>query len=273
VSTSFSGRPISSSPPPSPETDWQRYGRWLWLLLLAGFVVGLLVIGSAYVQAGGYSDWAVAVVSGDWHDHDGRPSEIFDNARRDVSAALAGIGFNPSNIAQFSVQPGRYAGTHEADAASIADALGDLTDRATGGCLLYFSSHGNPSGVVLGQRFLTPARLDAMISETCGERPTIVVISACYSGVFVRPLAAPNRMVLTAARPDRASFGCGGTSRYPYFDACFLSSIDEVQDFRALAIRTKRCVARTEQQTRMSPASDPQIFIGGRIASRLPAWR
>ena len=244
-------------------------------MLLAGAIAVLLLLGSVYVRAGGYSDWAVAVVAGDWHDHDGRPSEIFDNARRDVSASLADIGFNPSNIAQFSARPARDPGTHplEADAAAIADALGDLTDRATGGCLLYFSSHGSPSGIVLGPRILTPARLDAMISNTCGERPTIVVISACYSGVFVRPLAAPNRMVLTAARLDRASFGCGGTSRYPYFDACVLASLDEAHDFRALAIRTRRCVARTERQTQMSPPSEPQIFIGSRIASRLPAWR
>lgn len=275
MSTSFSGRRTLSSPPPSPESDWQRYGRWLWLVLLAGTVAVLLLLGSAYVRAGGYSDWAVAVVAGDWHDHDGRPSEIFDNARRDVSAALAGIGFNPSNIAQFSVRPGRYPAAHplEADAATIADAMSDLTDRATGGCMVYFSSHGGTSGIVLGRRILTPARLDGMISNTCGERPTVVVISACYSGVFVRPLAASNRMILTAARPDRASFGCGGTSRYPYFDACFLATIGEVQDFRALAIRTKSCVARMERQAQMSPPSDPQIFLGSRIASRLPAWR
>jgi hypothetical protein len=245
------------------------------MALAVGIVLALVVLGSTYVHAGAYSDWAAAVVAGDWHDHEGRPSEIFDNARRDVSAALGGIGFNPSNIAQFSVRPGRYPAAHplDADAGSIADTMADLSDRARGGCLLYFSSHGGPSGIVLGQRFLSPARLDAIVSDTCGERPTIVVISACYSGVFVRPLAAPNRMILTAARPDRSSFGCGGTTRYPYFDACFLATIDEVQDFRALAIRTKSCVTRMERQTQMSPPSEPQIFVGSRIASRLPAWR
>ena len=29
-------------------------------------------------------------------------------------------------------------------------------------------------------------------------------------------------MVLTAARPDRTSFGCGEADKYPYFDDCFL---------------------------------------------------
>jgi hypothetical protein len=245
------------------------------MALAVGIVLAMGVLGSAYARAGAYSDWAAAVVAGDWHDHEGRPSEIFDNARRDVSAALVEIGFNPSNIAQFSVRPGRYPAAHrlDADAGSIADTMADLSEHARGGCLLYFSSHGNPSGIVLGQGSLSPARLNAMVSGACGERPTIVVISACYSGVFVRPLAAPNRMILTAARPDRSSFGCGGTTRYPYFDACLLATIGEVQDFRALAIGTKSCVARMERRTQMSPPSEPQIFVGSRIASRLPGWR
>src|ERR1041385_1288477 len=103
VSTSFSGRRMSSSPPPSSATEWQRYGRTLWVTLASIAVVGALAAAGSRVLANGYSNWAVIVVAGDWHAHDGSPSEIFDNARRDVSQALTDIGFNPSNIAQFSV--------------------------------------------------------------------------------------------------------------------------------------------------------------------------
>jgi hypothetical protein len=246
----------------------------LWVLA-GGALAAVLAFGSAYVRAAGYSDWAVIVVAGDWHAHDGSPSEIFDNARRDVSAALGDIGFNPSNIAQFSVRPNRYPTTRplHSDVGSIADRLWSLSNRTHGGCLLYFSSHGSPSGLVLGENILTPVRLDDMISNACEDRPTIVVISACFSGVFLRALEAPNRMILTAARPDRTSFGCGGTNKYPYFDACFLSSVDDSSDFRGLALRTRQCVASMERATQMSPPSDPQIFIGSAIAPRLPAWR
>jgi hypothetical protein len=275
VSTSFSGRRTSNSPPPSPDSDWQRYGRWLRLIIVAAIVVAALVFGISYAQASAYSDWAVVVVAGDWHAHDGSPTEIFDNARRDVSRALIDVGFNPSNVAQFSVRPDRYPASHslKSDAADIADTLSELASRARRGCLLYFSSHGTPGGLVLGQRTLRPDKLDDIVTGACGERPTIVVISACFSGVFVRPLAAANRMILTAARSDRTSFGCGGMSKYPYFDDCFLSSIGGANDFRDLAIRTKRCVARMERETQMSPPSEPQVFIGREIASRLPAWR
>jgi hypothetical protein len=259
-------------PPPSPDNPWRRYGRWVIFTVIA---MAALLIATAYVYADTSSDWAVVVVAGDWHDHDGRPSEIFDNARRDVAAELARAGFNPSDIAQFSVRPSRYPAAHPfySEARGIEGVLGRLANRTRAGCLLYFTSHGGPSGMVLGQAVLSPASLNAMISDACGERPTIVVVSACYSGVFVRPLAAPNRMILTAARPDRSSFGCSGTDKYPYFDACFLSGLNETNNFRALALDTRRCVARLERQTRMWPPSQPQLFIGSRIASRLPAWR
>src|SRR5437762_1381622 len=214
VLTSFSGRRTSSSLPPSPASDWQRYGKRLWTTLALAAVVGALAAIGPRVFASDYSNWAAIVVAGDWHAHDGSPSEIFDNARRDVSAALVNIGFNPNNVMQFSVRPQRYPGTLSADAGRIANSLWDLSNRTSGGCLLYFSSHGAPSGLVLDDSILTPDKLAMMISNACGERPTIVVISACYSGTFVRDLQGPDRMIVTAARPDRTSFGCGNLNKY-----------------------------------------------------------
>src|SRR5690348_15260124 len=177
VSTSFSGRRRSSLPPPSPETDWQRSGRWLRLILLILFVVlAAIALFTSRLFASGYSNWAVAVVAGDWHAHDGSPSEIFDNARRDVSEALEGIGFNPSNLEEFSVRPNRYSDTHPlaADAKTIANSFADLAARARGGCLLYFSSHGSPDGLVLGASILSPEQLDTIVSNACDNRPTVV---------------------------------------------------------------------------------------------------
>jgi hypothetical protein len=266
---------MSSSPPPSPRTEWQRYSRWLWLFLVGAAGAATLAAGTALVRAGDNADWAVVVVAGDWHAHDGSPSEIFDNARRDVAAALVNAGFKPANIAEFSVRPELYHSRHplESDVRTIADTLAELTERAPGGCLLYFTSHGTPSGLVLGETILTPVRLDDIVSDICGERPSIVVVSACYSGVFVDALKGPNRMIVTAARRDRTSFGCGGTTRYPYFDACFLTALDHGREFPVVALATKRCVTQLEERTRMSPPSEPQIFIGKQIAVQLPTWR
>lgn len=224
--------------------------------------------------AGPFADWAAVVVAGDWHAHSGGPSEAFDNARRDVSQALNRAGFEPANLRQFSVRPERYKDTRPAksDLETIYGSMVDLTARATGGCLVYFSSHGAPQGVVVDQQVLPPAMLAAMLDRTCGERPTVVIISACFSGVFVPALAANNRMVLTAARPDRSSFGCGEADKYPYFDDCFLQSMGGARDFPGLARTVQTCVADREVKEGMTPPSEPQVWVGPGLRPLLPLF-
>jgi hypothetical protein len=100
----------------------------------------------------------------------------------------------------------------------------------------------------------------------------VVVISACFSGVFVPALAGANRMVLTAARPDRSSFGCGEADKYPYFDECFLSSISDAKTFPALGAAVQTCVATREVKEGMKPPSEPQLFIGGALRPLLPFY-
>jgi hypothetical protein len=99
-----------------------------------------------------------------------------------------------------------------------------------------------------------------------------VVISACFSGVFVPDLAAPNRMILTAARPDRSSFGCGESDKYTYFDTCILQVLPIVDDFVALADAAKACVAAKEKATGASPPSEPQLAVGAGLAPVLPFY-
>jgi hypothetical protein len=79
---------------------------------LLALVAVLWLTGAGGAQASSFSDWSAVVVAGDWHAHDGGPSEAFDNARRDVAIALTRAGFKSENIRQFSVRPERYADTH-----------------------------------------------------------------------------------------------------------------------------------------------------------------
>lgn len=233
-----------------------------------------LAAASGAQAAPAFADWSAVVVAGDWRAHDGAPSEGFDNARRDVSAALERAGFQAQYIRQFSVRPGRYKDTRPQKSAigGIYGALSDLTARTTGGCMFYLTSHGAPEGAVLDRGLLRPGALADMLDRTCGERPTVVIISACFSGVFVPVLAGPNRMVLTAARPDRTSFGCGQDVKYPYFDDCFLSSIADAKDFGALAGAVRECVRVREIAERLTPPSEPQIWIGPQLRPLLPFY-
>jgi len=220
--------------------------------------------------ADGYSDWAAVVVAGDWHAHDGSPSDIFDNARRDVARNLIALGFARANLEEFSARPG--APVAAADAQAIGNALWDLSNRTSGGCFLYFSSHGSRDGLVLGNTILDPSRLAKMVNNSCADKPTVVVVSACFSGVFVAPLQAPNRLILTAARADRASFGCGQTDRYSYFDQCVLSSWPQASGFASLGRAAQACVAAREKRERIGPPSEPQLWIGNRAAGELRNW-
>jgi hypothetical protein len=241
-----------------------------------GFAVWLalaLPAQAAAVAPSPFAGWAAVVVAGDWHAHGGGPSEASENARRDFTRALLSAGFQPQNLREFSTRPQRYKphpGKSDIDA--VYGALSALAARAQDGCLVYFTSHGAPQGVVVDDQLLAPGVLGAMLDQACQARPTIAIISACFSGVFVPELAAPNRMVLTAARPDRTSFGCGESDRYPYFDDCFLRAFTTAHDFPQLGVAVQACVARREIETGSQPPSEPQLFVGAELRPLLPLY-
>ena len=246
-------------------------GRLLAALSLA-LAAALAASGARATTTDPFANWAAVVVSGDFHAaHTNHPTETFDNARRDVSAELLRKGFLASNLREFSVRP-EVEADHpgKADLERIYETLKTLAGQASGGCLVYFTSHGAPQGVVLDGQLLPPQLMDQMISDACGRRPTIVIISACFSGVFVPALADTNRMIFTAARPDRSSFGCSESDKYPYFDACMLEALPQAHDFVALAPKVQACVRRRENEIGASPPSEPQVSIGPELRFTLP---
>ena len=239
------------------------------LALAAGLLVGVAARADS-PPASPFRDWAAVVVAGDWRSSTGGNTAAFENARRDVSAALLEAGFQPDNLRSFGVSS-KSPGVGEAGGRAVAAGLRDAAARGRTGCLVYFTSHGTPEGIVLGRGGgLRPAALDHMLDVACPGRPTVVFVSACYSGVFVPALAAPNRLVLTAARPDRSSFGCGEGDRYPFFDACVLEAWPVSRDFLALGRTVQTCVARREREQKLTPPSEPQISAGARIRPLLP---
>jgi hypothetical protein len=237
-------------------------------------IVAMFGFGARPALADGpFADWAAIFVAGDDHAHSGAHSEVFDNARRDLAIAFAKAGFSPAHMAQFSVHPEDYPSQSVLPAvpAVMDDTLSRLAAGAKGGCLVYITSHGGPDGViVLGPNIFTSAGVASMIDDACGERPAVVVISACYSGAFIPPLSAPDRLILTAARPDRTSFGCGESDRYTFFDTCMLSELPGAHDFLALGRAVQACVARREQDMGLSPPSEPQMWVGPAAAPDMP---
>jgi hypothetical protein len=230
------------------------------------------VAGFADARASGFSDWAAVVVAGDWRSHTGT-TQAFDNARRDVSDALVRAGFQRANLRQYALRPDRAGDDLSivVEPVAVSEGLVEVARQARGGCLFYLTSHGAPNGAVFGPKeTLTPGALDQLLTRACGPRPTVAIISACFSGVFINGASRPNRMILTAARSDRSSFGCGEKNRYPYFDACVLETLPQSRTFPEMADKARACVSRMEQETGMAPPSEPQLAIGAAAAWVLP---
>ena len=217
-----------------------------------------------------FSHWAVVLVAGDYRAHSGAPSKVFDNALHDLAGAFAKIGFSKANMMLFSVD---YAdGTQHASVPEIATAMQSLTARAGNGCLIYFTSHGTPGGIVIGDTILSPGQMHDMVASACGNRPSVIIMSSCYSGQFVAPLQGDNRIVMTAARPDRTSFGCGELDHYTFFDDCVLRALPMAGDFPGLGGLAQQCVAERERLMKAAPPSEPQLSVGPNVLFTL-RWR
>lgn len=235
-------------------------------------IVLLLWLGASPALAQSRFDgWAAAIIAADWRTSAGQPIQAFDNARRDLTTGFLAAGFARADMVDYSLRPDADPIT-SSEAAVIG--IAETAARATRGCFLYFSSHGSPQGINFGPSSrINPTAMARLVNEVCGDRPTVVVISACFSGVFLDGLSGPNRMVMTAARRDRASFGCSEDATYPYFDGCVIQSLPTATDFIALANAARVCIKQREEAEGLTPGSEPQVFIGPNMQLLLPTLR
>ena len=144
--------------------------------------------------------------------------------------------------------------------------------------VLYMTSHGDEDHNLLVD--MDPLPLDQIgapdLAGILKKRPfkwKVVVVNACYSGGFVPDLRGPGTLVLTAARTDRSSFGCGSDSDITYFGKAWLvDALNKTDNFVDAFQLAKSDIATWEQQDKLTP-SEPQIDIGTGIAQQLAQWR
>jgi hypothetical protein len=135
---------------------------------------------------------------------------------------------------------------------------------------VHISTHGAPHE--LARRIgdgettaLSSQALARMLGPLAGH-PTIVVISACYSGSFIRDLQETRRIILTAARADRSSFGCGAGSRHTFFGEAELKAFGEPdRSLHQIFTAIRRNVAVMERRQHFTP-SEPQVSVGADAA-------
>ncbi len=207
--------------------------------------------------------WRAVLIAGE------NNSPAFDNGIDALRDKLAARGVRDMHV--LTSDPGRNPSAKVASTANISSALRSGSGQA---CLVFVTSHGLESGVALkaANGLLEPSALNNALDAGCSARPTVVIVSACHSGIFLtRAMRQPNRIVLTAAASDRVSFGCGADDQFTYYDQCLLQQFDGVSTWAGLAQATQSCVAGLEKQMGIDRPSQPQNFIGPSVSGlRLP---
>ena len=209
--------------------------------------------------------WQVVLAAGD----DAEP--VFDNAARALGQRLAAAGVPAANIHRLSASGAEVGAAVEPALANVLlQRIGTLPARPGDRCLIFLTSHGERgAGLWLARSntAVSPDQLAQALSRGCAAVPTVVVVSACYSGGFATgKMAKPNRIVLTAARDDRPSFGCQVHRVYNFFDECLLGALPKSATWRAVADGSRECVHRMERALGERP-SEPQAYFGAVVAN------
>jgi len=110
----------------------------------------------------------------------------------------------------------------------MLETIEDLKAGPGEGCLIFATAPGEPGkGLSLprgtGSQFLEPERLDQSLAIGCGNAPTVVILSGCYTGGYLQPpMRRDNRIIVVAA-----ASGCnGGGNIMSTFDQCLLDALD-----------------------------------------------
>jgi hypothetical protein len=156
--------------------------------------------------------------------------------------------------------------------------VGEVMDRDEDVLLLYLTLHGTEDHELAVQlppvleQWITPRELRKALDDA-GIRNRVVAISACYSGGFIPALREPRTLVVTAARADRASFGCGSESDATYFGRAWLvDGLNRSNSFAGAYDIARGEISRWEREDGETP-SLPQIDVGDEIVHRLGLWR
>jgi hypothetical protein len=159
------------------------------------------------------------------------------------------------------------------------DAIAKKMDPAEDILLLYLTTHGSQEHELLVDLDplplyqIAPEDLADALKTTPRIRWKVLVVNACYSGGFVDALRDDSTMVISSARADRTSFGCGAQSDFTWFGKAFLvEALNRTTSLREAFDLAARSVAQWEAAEQEEP-SEPQLATTPAIEAKLAAWR
>jgi len=144
--------------------------------------------------------------------------------------------------------------------------IAELMNRQEDAIILYTTSHGTPFGLYYndgdsGYGLIAPNRLAAMLDQL-GLSNRLLILNACFAGVFVPRLQSDRGAIVTAAAADRTSFGCVAENDWTFFgDALINHALRGPQPLAGAFAQAGALIAGWEGQYRVMP-SQPQIRVG-----------
>ena len=158
-----------------------------------------------------------------------------------------------------------------ADNATIASMARTVAERMGPNdvVLVHVSSHGE-YGVLASKigNHQTTALMGSTLASLLaplGSHRTIIIVSACYSGSLIGNLRSPTRIIITAARADRSSFGCASGNRHTFFGEAELAGFGERdRSLHQVFTAMRANVAQMEQEDDFKP-SEPQVSVGANV--------
>jgi len=151
--------------------------------------------------------------------------------------------------------------------------VGALIDPDEDLVVLFLTTHGGRDGTAALREHnrlgagLRPAHLRELLAQA-NIRNRVVIVSACYSGAFIAPLMDDNTIVLTAAAPDRTSFGCQPSRDWTFFgDAYFNNALRGGASLVPAFDQAKTLIQRWEREQNLTPPSNPQRYVGSNASA------
>ncbi|MFM0282035.1 C13 family peptidase [Paraburkholderia sediminicola] len=195
-------------------------------------------------------------------------STAFQNDMELVSSRLSELG---GPVLKYEDSDGRQTDKLRfpfATPATLAEAVQQINSHAGPDdiVVIFISTHGNRkilSVNVAHQEFkpMTATQLSAALAPL-GNRPTVVILAACYSGSFLPELQGERRIVITSASGERASFGCQADSRNTFFtEELFAKNFDVSKSLSQIMAEAKVTVAQRERALKFKN-SEPQMSVG-----------
>jgi len=201
------------------------------------------------------------------------PQSVFESEAKGAARVLeAKIGSKGRTIVRFNSK--RRSDATPSSMLAAARAAGEVLDPAEDIVMIVLTSHGAPEGVGVvtrrAQQLMTPEDVRVLLNEARAQH-RVVIVSACYSGIFAKALADDRTLVITAAAADKPSFGCRDGATWTYFgDAFFNKAVRSEARLDAAFGKARDLVTQREKREGFDP-SNPQMAGGARVLERLSA--